>query len=228
MSAEQASSGPVRAPQSFRAMWGTTSPTNPRSPAKLTTAAAEALAQTRQSIRTPFTRTPRERAMLSPRQSSWILPEKASDIKSTARMIPPGSQSRRMSVLDSPPTEKALYETRTSVSSREKKDMPALKSACTAMPDRITVDWDASTRLATAMIRSVAPNAPANAASGSPAAAAGKQLSTRMTTNPAPALTPMMLGEARSLPVTLCKSTPETDSPVPARTPCSSRGSRSA
>ena len=106
VSAETQSSGPVRLPVSLRARCGTIRPTKPSRPAKLTTAAAEALAQIRHSIRTRPTRTPSERARSSPRHRSRILPEQASETENPSRMIAPGSHSRRMSVLDSPPAEK--------------------------------------------------------------------------------------------------------------------------
>ena len=68
--------------------------------------AAEALAQIKHSIRTRPTRTPSERAKSSPRHRSRILLEQASETETPSRMIAPGSHSRRMSVLDSPPAEK--------------------------------------------------------------------------------------------------------------------------
>ena len=112
------------------------------------------------------------------------------------------------------------------MSSRERKEIPAFRSACTAIPARMTVAFEASIRPAIAMISSVVRKAPRKAAGGSPAAACGKKLKSRITAKPAPALTPMMLGLARSLPVTLCSRTPETESPTPARIPCSNLGSR--
>ena len=58
---------------------------------RLTTAAALALAQTIQSSRSRFTRTPRETAMLSPRQRRSICPENASDTSRQQPIINAGS-----------------------------------------------------------------------------------------------------------------------------------------
>ena len=47
----------------------------------------------------------------------------------------------------------------------------------------------------------------------------------RTTAKPAPALTPIMFGEARGLPRTACITAPDTASAAPARKPPSTRGS---
>ena len=105
--------------------------------------------------------------------------------------------------------------------------MPALSIAVQAMPARITVVREEPIRPAMLTISRVVRNAPAKAAKGRTANAAGNRVNRRMTKKPAPALTPMILGLASSLPVTAWRSTPETESPIPASTPSSSRGTRS-
>ena len=61
---------------------------------------------------------------------------------------------------------------------------------------------------------------------GSAYSAFGQKLRQRMAKKPAPELTPMTLGPASGLAVTLCSSTPETESPLPASTAPKTRGKR--
>ena len=73
-------------------------------------------------------------------------------------------------------------------------------------------------------IKRVVINAPEKAPKGRRDIADGKKASITTTIKPAPAFTPMMLGEAREFPVTACKRTPEQERPMPASAPARIRG----
>lgn len=104
--------------------------------------------------------------------------------------------------------------------------MPALRSAETATPESITDELEKLIFEQRNSISIVAINAPENAAKGINPVAKGKKASNIITAKPAPELTPMIPGEARELPVTACKSTPEAERPAPARRPAAILGRR--
>ena len=123
-----------------------------------------------------------------------------------------------------PPTEKALYAVSTSLSSSERKEMQALSTAVIAIPAIITVPRNALMCDAIPTITSVVINAPAKAPICKSTDALGKKVNITIQQKPAPEFTPIMFGAASVLPVTHCKSTPETERPMPHKTAAITRG----
>ena len=140
--------------------YGDDQPHKSSSPAKLTTAAAVALAYTRHSIRTRLTRTPREAGHAVPQAQKLNPAGKGQGYRQSQQNNCAGQpQQVDVRVGKTSHGKVIVGDKNVGVQQRE-KEMPALSSACTAMPARITVDLEESTRPAIAIMSSVVRKAP--------------------------------------------------------------------
>ena len=94
--------------------------------------------------------------------------------------------------------------------------IPALRKEDTVMPARTIVVRELSAKYARAYIQRVVRSAPAKAAKEPAYTECGNISIDNITKNPAPEFTPIVLGLARALFMTLCRITPATDKPIPA------------
>ena len=102
----------------------------------------------------------------------------------------------------------------------------ALRHAVTATPPSTTVVLEALLFLATMTTRKVAAIAPKKADPATAHAAYDPNAQQAATASPAPALTPMIPGDARLLASTFCMTAPDTASPAPAIRLAAVRGRR--
>lgn len=210
----------VLLPHKYLAICGTISPTKPSNPAKLTTLDADADAIIMQIILIAFILTPREAAVSFPRHKRLILLEKARQRMKHIKITINGTKRFLYCTPAKPPIENALYETKISPSIRVISEINEFKRALTATPESIIEALVLPVKLDSKTTSRVVKKAPIKAKIGvkiklNPS---GK-ISESDTKNPAPELTPIMLGEAKEFSVMLCSSTPEIERPTPAIIP---------
>ena len=104
--------------------------------------------------------------------------------------------------------------------------VPAVKMLLTATPARMMVSLPAPAPAATVYTIKVADRAPIKAPKGAAPAIPGARAMAKKVQNPAPALTPMTLGEARGLESTAWMSMPLTAKAEPHSREAHTRGSR--
>ena len=92
---------------------------------------------------------------------------------------------------------------KTSLSISENSEIAELRSVVTAMPAKIIVDFAEPILFTTLTIKSVVKKAPINEAKGKSIKYDGKSVNSKMQKKPPPEFTPIILGEASSLSVTL-------------------------
>ena len=178
-------------------MWGTINPTKPRTPAKLTVAPASRAESASSSVRVVDTCIPRPRAVSSPKARTSNSLQSVNETANAATIRIAAGHRRARDTEEKPPTRKSALPTAASGNSVAMASVPALRKVLTATPPRTTVMREAPVRRATSTTIITAAIPPQNdiPATAHPAAAppAAQQME---TARPAPALTPMMLGEA--------------------------------
>lgn len=203
---------------------GTINPTNPRSPAKLTTHPARTLEISKSMKRVTPTCSPSERAMSSPSPRIFSGFARNRDTKKASNIQQAGRASLLKVRPDKEPIMKEVMFTVISVSRSLTVLIPALKKLDTVIPARIIVVRELSARYARKKMASVVKRAPTNAKTGMVVIFPGKISMDNITAKPAPEFTPMVLGLAKELFITPCKITPEQASPTPASSPANTRG----
>ena len=140
--AAEGSSQRLSPPTSRRAIWGTSSPTNPRRPEKLTAAPASRAAASTARNRVRPTWRPRPAALSSPsRRTSRSAAKKAASAAPAARYQPADWTEVSVTPLN-PPSIKAAAPTAVSGYSSVRALLPAVIMLLTAMPARISVVRD--------------------------------------------------------------------------------------
>ena len=134
-------------------------------------------------------------------------------------------ESAPREIPSSPPILKSERPERVSGTKVVTVSVPALNRLEMATPARTRVIFDAPVFLAMKYTSITAASAPMKADSDLTPKVVGNIARLRTTAKPAPALTPIMFGEARGLPRTACITAPDTARAAPARKPPSTRGS---
>ena len=213
-------------PANRRTAWGTISPTKPSSPAKLTAPPQSTAASPRNTVRIRPAFRPRLRAVSSPRESTSSSLLRRRNAPSTSRISAPAGISRAETTAPKPPTRKSLPSRAASGKRFVTVSETAPRVAFTATPAKITVVRDAPASFAAKDTASTAANAPRKAAPAIAQPDRKPSAPQTVTARPAPALTPMMLGEARGLHNTFWITQPAVLRAAPASRHAAVRGSR--
>ena len=120
-------------------MCGTINPTNPRSPANETAEAQRALDSIMHSIFNFFISNPRAEEISSPNANNVILCEILWSNMNAVNDMHAGITISLNCTPENPPTENAVYDESISGYLMDKKEIPALKTEDTAIPESTSV-----------------------------------------------------------------------------------------
>jgi hypothetical protein len=124
--------------------------------------------------------------MESPKERTEILPEKARARNKHTKMKAAGRNSDSIFTPEKPPTEKALYDAKTSVSKMLKNEIPAPKRDVSAIPARIIVVLPPPIARESTIIKIEVTSAPTKAPMGSRCEKDGKNERQITAARPAP------------------------------------------